>query len=343
MSDKLIVNADKNKQKKWKFYERRWKFRDFYFNKCLRRHGIVKYFHREPVMPHFAHKWVMSTKKTNDYIYNLIMSNKPFMVCRFGNTELQTVVGNLRIKTIGHSEWADEYLDRWFTRLGKDSGFFPVDYKYLDKFTKLILDSCKEADLLAMWHCYMEDYVITEYNTDVDLTFLFRLEPWLANCRPWSAALKGKKVLVIHPFEDTIRAQYKKRELLFPGTDILPEFELKTLKAVQTLCGEKDERFENWFEALDYMYKEALKIDFDVAIIGCGAYGMPLAAMLKKAGKQTIHLGGATQLMFGIKGRRWEENYPSKIATCFNDAWTYPLDSEKPQNGSTVEKGCYWK
>ena len=343
MSDKLIVNADKNKQKKWKFYERRWKFRDFYFNKCLRRHGIVKYFHREPVMPHFAHKWVMSTKKTNDYIYDLIMSNKPFMVCRFGNTELQTVVGNLRIKTIGHSEWADEYLDRWFTRLGKDSGFFPVDYKYLDKFTKLILDSCKEADLLAMWHCYMEDYVITEYNPDVDLTFLFRLEPWLANCRPWSAALKGKKVLVIHPFEDTIRAQYQKRERLFPGTDILPEFELKTLKAVQTLCGEKDERFNNWFEALEYMYEEALKIDFDVAIIGCGAYGMPLAAKLKQAGKQAIHLGGATQLLFGIKGRRWEENYPSKIATCFNDAWTYPLDSEKPKNGSTVEKGCYWK
>ena len=46
---------------------------------------------------------------------------------------------------------------------------------------------------------------------------------------------------------------------------------------------------------------------FDVAIIGCGAYGMPLAAMLKQAGKQAIHLGGATQLLFGIKGKRWEE------------------------------------
>lgn len=334
---------DKDTQKKWKKYERRWKFRNFYFNKCLRAHLMLKYFHREPVMPHYAHKWILSTKKTNDYIYNLLMSDQPFMVCRFGNTELQTVVGNLKIKTVGHSPEADAYLDKWFTRLGKDSGFFPVDYDYLDRFTDCILDACKEADLLAMWHLNMEDYVIEQYNPDVDLTYLFRLEPWLANCRPWSAALKGKKVLVIHPFEDTIKAQYKKREKLFPGTEILPEFELKTLKAVQTLCGERDERFDNWFEALDYMYNEALKIDFDVAIIGCGAYGMPLAAMLKKAGKQTIHLGGATQLLFGIKGRRWEENYPSKIATCFNEDWTYPLDSEKPKNGSTVEMGCYWK
>ena len=109
------------------------------------------------------------------------------------------------------------------------------------------------------------------------------------------------------------------------------------------MCGERDERFQNWFEALEYMVQTALKIDFDVAIIGCGAYGMPLAAKLKQAGKQAIHLGGATQLLFGIKGRRWEENYPSKIATCFNANWTYPLDSEKPKNGGTVEMGCYWK
>ena len=50
-----------------------------------------------------------------------------------------------------------------------------------------------------------------------------------------------------------------------------------------------------------------MKIDFDVAIIGCGAYGFPLAAKLKQAGKQAIHLAGATQLLFGIKGKRWEE------------------------------------
>lgn len=328
---------------KWSRYQKRWRFRDFYFNKCLRRHGIVKYFHREPVMVRYAHKWVMSSRKTNEYLYNKIKEGKPFMACRFGNTELQTVVGKLAVDILGHSDERDEYLNRWYTRLGKDSGFFPVDYEYLERFKNIILDSAREADLLAMWHLNMEDYVIEEYCPHVDLTFLFRLEPWLYDKAPWSAALEGKKVLVIHPFEDTIIEQYKKRELIFPNTKVLPKFELKTLKAVQTLCGERDERFDNWFEALDYMHEESRKIDFDIAIIGCGAYGMPLAAMIKKDGKQAIHLGGATQLLFGIKGRRWEENYPSKIATLFNESWTYPLDSEKPQNASTVEKGCYWK
>ena len=33
------------------------------------------------------------------------------------------------------------------------------------------------------------------------------------------------------------------------------------------------------------------KIDFDVAIIGCGAYGIFLADYIKSLGKKAIHLG----------------------------------------------------
>ena len=66
----------------------------------------------------------MSSKKTNEYLYEKIQSGEPFLACRFGNTELQTVVGNLKVKILGHSKEADEYLDKWFTRLGNGAGFF---------------------------------------------------------------------------------------------------------------------------------------------------------------------------------------------------------------------------
>ena len=89
--------------------------------------------------------------------------------------------------------------------------------------------------------------------------------------------------------------------------------------------------------------QEAMKIDFDVAIIGCGAYGFPLAAKLKLAGKQAIHLAGATQLLFGIKGKRWEENGAfAYVQKFFNDAWVYPSDEDKPKEAAKVENGCYW-
>ena len=185
----------------------------------------------------------------------------------------------------------------------------------------------------------MEDYVITEYMPQTKLTYLNYLEPWRCEL-PWSAALEGKKVLVIHPFEESINEQYKKRKLLFPGSNILPEFKLITLKAVQTIAGEKDVRFTNWFGALSYMIEKALQIDFDIAIIGCGAYGFPLAASLKCAGKQAIHLGGVTQILFGIKGKRWIENPRDKIP--FNDSWVYPKLSETPEKKDIVEAGCYW-
>lgn len=331
-----------DKKKKWLLYEKRWKIRDIYFNKALRRHFLLKYFHVEPVMSHYAHKSVMSKKATNDYIADLILSGKPFFVGRFGNTELSIVTSVLRNRIVGRTPENDARLEEWFYRSRDVSGIFPSDLRIAEPFTDVILESCTQLDLLAMWHIHMEDYVIEEYAPQVKLTYLLRLEPWLAQ-NPWSAALKGKKVLIIHPFEDTIQSQYKKRNLLFPGTDVLPEFELKTLKAVQTVAGMEDDRFSNWFEALDYMYQEAMKIDFDIAIIGCGAYGMPLGAKIKQAGKQAIHLGGATQLLFGIKGKRWEENYPSKIATCFNDAWVYPADSERPAKAASVENACYWK
>ena len=130
------------------------------------------------------------------------------------------------------------------------------------------------------------------------------LDPLLGQ---WSHLLKGRKVLVISPFAEQIESQYKKRTLLFPNSpSMLPDFELITIKAVQTMAEQIDPRFGNWFEALDYMKVEILKHEFDVALVGAGAYGSPLCLYIKSLNKQAIQTGGATQLLFGIIGRRWE-------------------------------------
>lgn len=331
----------RNKEReKWERYEKLWKWRNFYFHKVLRRHIFEKYFHYDIVMPRYAGKWLLSKNKTNEWIADKIMSGEPFMVARFGNTELQNLVYVLRHRIKGETKESREQFEEWFDRLCEGAGFFPPDERLAERFADLLAEACAQTDLLAMWHCYMEDYVISEYIPNAKLTFLTWIEPWNSH-RPWTKALEGKKVLVIHPFEDSIRSQYARRELIFPGSDVLPQFELLTLKAVQTIAGETDDRFSDWFEALEYMFREAMKKDFDVAIVGCGAYGMPLAAKLKQAGRQVIHMGGATQLLFGIKGKRWVESPMVKIN--FNDAWVYPMDSETPQFSNKVENSCYWK
>ena len=157
----------------------------------------------------------------------------------------------------------------------------------------------------------------------------------------------------MHPFDRSIRNQYLIREKLFENKNVLPDFELITLQAVQSVAGAKVP-FNDWFEALKHMEDQISKIDFDICILGCGAYGLPLASHVKRLGKKAVHLGGGTQLLFGIKGKRWTEQYdrvwnyrPNESINInyidlFNDHWVFPDTSERPSDAVKVENGCYW-
>jgi glycerol-3-phosphate dehydrogenase len=86
-------------------------------------------------------------------------------------------------------------------------------------------------------------------------------------------------------------------------------------------------------------YGRASKIDYDIAIIGAGAYGFPLATRFKHQGKQAIHIGGAIQILFGIKRHRWN-NIP-RVAKHYNEHWIYPLE-KKPEKADAAGVGTYW-
>ena len=303
----------------------------------LRNHGnaIMSKMHiRFKIRPHFCKK-LMSLDETQEKIRQIIYEGKPALVARFGSNEASCTAEAIGIKLGAIKSFNDALL----FRMNNNAGLFPSGEEMAMRFGEISANAAKTVDILGVWNSSMQDYLAAKVcSKDVTLTKLANLEPYYSET-PWSSALKGKKVLVIHPFKETIEAQYKKRELLFENPDILPEFELTVIKAVQTIAGECDSRFADWEEALCYMREEALKVDFDVAIIGCGAYGMPLAAMLKESGKVAIHLGGATQLLFGIKGARWDNQPLSRL---YNEHWTRPLESETPKEAKGVEGACYW-
>jgi hypothetical protein len=225
--------------------------------------------------------------------------------------------------------------------MSNNAGFFPADDNSLDAFSGLYLDILRQADALAVWFNQYEDVICNTYCRDAELVHLDCLAPYhFAN--PWSLRLAGRKVLVIHPFAESIQRQYaEKRRLLFADPEVLPEFELKTVKAVQSIAGSKV-KFATWFDAYHHMCDEMASIDFDICLIGAGAYGLPLASFAKSLGKQAIHMGGVTQILFGIRGRRWEELYAETTALLFNEHWVRPMQSETPASKDIVEEGCYW-
>ncbi|TWP25132.1 hypothetical protein ETU10_00415 [Apibacter muscae] len=289
-------------------------------------------------------------EKVNVLIANSIQQNIPLMAARYGSIELEVMANVISYKNSGNiildsfnfllgnkSQFWDIDQIR-YNALCINAGFFPNgDISLLNTFTNLMIDASKDLDILGVW-VGLEEQIFT-IPEQTYLVQLRALEPWFYQ-EPWTFQLKGKKVLVIHPFEDSIKRQYKKRENLFENKKVLPEFDLKTIKAVQTISDNNDYKYKNWFEALEFMKREIDKVDFDVAIIGCGAYGFPLASYVKKLGKQAIHLGGMVQWLFGIKGQRWMDFERYKYMP--NEFWVFPLESEKPKGYKKVEGGCYW-
>lgn len=293
--------------------------------------------------------------KASDLIYNLLASGKPCMIARYGAFELASVVNCLGVKNAQHSclKYISGKSPQWWwnKRLMKfmqsNAGFFPSTEENLMKFGEMMVEDSKQLDILGSW-LPDEETMITSFNLNLTKVTLLALEPyWSKN--PWSRILEGKKVLVIHPFASLIEQQYKeKREILFDDKRVLPKFDLKTIKAVQSLGG--DCEYSDWFEALDSMKKQMDATDYDIALLGCGAYGFPLAAHAKRMGKQSVHLGGALQLLFGIRGKRWDHpdygiqefGKQNTYKTLFNDSWVYPSASYIPSNAKQVEGGCYW-
>jgi hypothetical protein len=267
------------------------------------------------------------------FIRKELENSKPSMIARFGSTEIKAIF-------FPHLPWLFRLLfrNRVFSRMRDLSGFFPATNQTMAKFSNLMIEDMKLLDILGSWR--IEEMLLLRHFPFAKRIELRVLEPYLSE-NPWSEVLEGRKVLVVHPFNATIEHQYnEKRELLFEDKRVLPKFKsLETIKAVQTIAGNKEE-FKDWFEALDSMKVAIDSKDYDVAILGCGAYGFPLAAHVKRSGKKAIHLGGATQILFGIKGRRWDSH--PVISSLYNKHWVRPAPEDVPIGADKVEKACYW-
>ncbi|MBU2975497.1 hypothetical protein [Zobellia sp. B3R18] len=288
-------------------------------------------------------------------IYDELQKETPSMIARFGATEMNVMINYLGIKG-EDKNWIkyirNKSLPWWWEenrmqQMQRWSGFFPPTEAKIQQFCELMLRDMQEVNVLGSW--IPDEFYFEEQLSRVKKVKLILLEPYMSS-KPWSSFLKGKKVLVIHPFAELIEQQYQKRETLFENPEVLPEFELQTIPAIQSLGGESN-GFTDWFHALQWMKDEIDKRDYDICLIGAGAYGFPLAAHVKRQGKNAIHLGGALQLLFGIKGNRWEDPFygveqwgltKGFYTELMNEYWVRPTNKNKPKNANEVEGSCYW-
>lgn len=272
----------------------------------------------------------LSLETTDQTLESALLSNKPFAAIRFGATELSALNNHEKIE-LGFKK---TYKDLVRSSMKQNAGYFPTDDVALKRYGDELLSLLKETDYLGVSGVHMENYFARFYCPKAKYVLYEGMEP-LHGC--WRFALEGKKVLVISAFPNEIEEQYRQKEKLFPREEALPSFTLLTLQAPISFADAKIEE-PTFFDALEKLEKEMDALDYDVLLVGAGAYGSFLVLHAKAKGKQAIQTGGATPTLFGVLGKRWEHR--DHVAKYVNEFWIRP--SKKPDGYQNVEQGCYW-
>lgn len=281
-------------------------------------------------------KQILSSEEGNEKIAEIVTKGNPAAIGKIGSGELQALV--FYKKTLKGYQNHKELINS-ANSLNIGPGVFPVNESIFNNFCSHFLEVLSYMDYLSVWYNPDEAKIVKHHAPKAMLSELRSLEPYY-HSNPWSQKLEHKKVLIIHPFIYSIQKQYQKRnEVWRDSAFVLPDFALKTIKTPLSARIVKPQ-FKDWFETLEVLKQQMSEIEFDIAIIGAGAWSLPLVVHAKNLGKIGIHLGGATQILFGIKGERWDNH--KIISTFYNDAWCAPSDSETPPKYKTVERGCYW-
>jgi len=296
---------------------------------------------------------VLSQQDGAKAIVQRIHKKTPFAVGKLGTSELNALwfYISYRIPIVKSS-----YPQIIMTHMTVNAGLFPATNEALDAWADHMLKHVlPNLDIIAEWTKTNQERLVLNmvapYSTRVPLRSLepyYEADPtdrWTYNIS------ESTKVAVISPFAQTIKEQWQHQKSIWPNTPVWPS----TLTIIPIQCGYSPSLQSNqtspnawpidiqkagWDAAVHSMVAAAADSGSTLAIVGAGCLSLPIVAGLKAKGITGIHMGGATQILFGIKGRRWLSH--EIISRLFNDAWVFPSANEVPDGAGRVEGSCYW-
>ena len=235
--------------------------------------------------------------------------------------------------------------------LEKNAGIFPSMNPFVFlRWRSESIEATKYADAVATgWYEPLkkaEEEALELWNSKAIRIPLRSLEPYYVDSdSQWTKLLDGHGVSVVSCFTKTMSSQVNNLKNIWE-TNIFPDtinwqwVQTGHPKSVARGSNEWPYEVTNSLEAINYIVTEVVKQGSRFALIGCGGIGMIVANKLKERGVICIVLGGAIQVLFGIKGKRWENH--SVISKFWNEHWVLPSHEETPGLAKTIEGGCYW-
>jgi hypothetical protein len=271
-------------------------------------------------------------------IEQALQSQLPCFIGRIAGIELQTayhVCNNNRIE-----------VTQDIGELENNAGIHITSVTSLQTYVDQLLQSYDHCTHIAEWETVGKVYAITGRGQEliskrtphILKCHARELEPYYEN-PSWMPALKGKRILIVHPFAATLQKQVPHLKEIFPDRSWFEDVSFQFIRPPLTLAG--NHRGIDWQDHLKPCLEEIQQCEFDVALVAAGGYGMLISDYIYTTMKKSaIYVGGALQLFFGVIGKRWFDN--KEILAMMNDHWIRPTASDRPQNHTKVEKGCYW-
>lgn len=276
-------------------------------------------------------------RRGNQELHAFIAHSSEMLVGRVGATELSLINGQ---RGLARTLLAP-------MRAKVNAGIWPPIPSQLRRFREVYVQSFADASIVAAWGesaLVGEADFIRRAAPHARTIPLASLDPVLIAARgetPWSASLTDATVGVISSFAELIDQQFQRRELLFPsGVTVLPKCRLLTMAPPQTQALNVSRR--SWSYLFEQAKKEAVRrfVIAEIVLVSSGSYGMPLAAALADEGIKTIYVGGCLQLLFGIRGRRWQDQ--PEFRPLMTSAWVTPAPRTVPRGARLIEGGAYW-
>lgn len=276
------------------------------------------------------------TQVVNETIVDIVKASRPAAIGKIGSVELDM----LRLYLHGSCPYSPKWRHR-ANRLHVCPGIFPEEPEATKAWCEAFVGALEDLDVLGVWFNPGESRIARRYCKNALKVNCNGIEPFTEE-DPWTMQLEGKSVLVINPFRDSIRSQYEKRQLVWGDRKILPGFRLLQIK-MPLSNALVPSKHASWSEQLDDLKRQMDELDYDVALIGAGGYSLLLAQHAKKSAKIGIHLGGSTQMLFGVYGSRWLNSPNAK--KMINEHWATPSPEELPSPQRCAEVGrdnTYW-
>jgi hypothetical protein len=281
-----------------------------------------------------ARSAAVSASEGNEAIKHVLSTRNSVLIGRVGASEMKVVNRYLLRKRFPFTTYNSSVR----REIQLHSGVYPATDIDLDNFAQFYLECIEDIDIFCAWFIPGERRTLKNGNFST-VTVLTALEPYFFDS-PWSYNLSGKTVLVVTPFVETIRSQLDRLRLIW-GYELFPgvKFEFIRFPHSQLLMG-AERPMRRWFDILKDAQAEIDNATFEVGLVGAGAATLPLARYMKTIGKTGIAMGGALQILFGVRGRRWDMD--PNFSRYFNQYWIRPLKEETPPKFKSNESGAYW-